>query len=308
MSVGAYLFLEAATVALFGMLLLHAARRGVRPLIELLTAAVYGVALEWGDILLFGTYSYSPHFFLAAGPVPIVIGLCWGMIIYGAMRYSDQLGLPVWAAPFADAIWAIVLDLAFDAIAIRLEIGTWRIPLHDGYFGVPAGNFNAWLYVALGFSAWTRWARARESVRLQLWAPITAYTGLIVAIKFFDLLVLILYPANQPGDKGMAIFAATLAIFAAIVGRCVWRGQIRPSGGIDLAPTLARWAMHGYFGAWLILWIMVPGLRLPGMDAPPLLLVVAAGTLLVEVLLLVPLLRSEHRLQPLVTRVLRRSH
>ncbi len=290
MSATNYLFLELSTVVLFGLLVWHAARRGRQPLIELLSAAVYGVLLEWGDILLFGTYTYSQGFFLALGPVPIVIGLCWAMLIYGAMAYSDQLGLPGWAAPFADALWAILLDLAFDAVAIRLQFWTWTIPLDSGFYGVPAANFHAWLYVALGFSAWTRWVRSRgrSSVWLQSIAPLVAYVPLIGAILFFDL-VLLAYPSQQDGGSGMLIFAVTLAVFAAITASVVWRG-IQPRRGIDVLPTLARWAMHGYFGIWLLIWLLFPQTRLPGMDAPIMLLVVAIIAIIAEALMLVPVL------------------
>ena len=294
MSAASYLVLELGTVVLFGLTLWHATRVGRGAVLELLTAALYGVLLEWGDILLFGTYTYSPRFMLAIGPVPIIIGLCWAMIIYGAMHYSDILGIPARLAPFADAIWAIVLDLAFDAVAIRLEFWTWRIPLDDGFFGVPAGNFHAWLYVALGFSALTRLARARPGrrTRLQVLAPFGAYVLLVAAILFFDLLVFIFYPRPAVGDQGMAIFAVTLAIFAAVTGIAVLRARKREivqAAPIDTILVLARWSMHLYFGAWLVLWLLWPELRLPGMDLPPTLFLVAAAMLGVEILLLLPL-------------------
>lgn len=293
MAVASYLFLELGTVVLFGLMVWHASRRGRGLVLELLTAAIFGVLLEWGDILLFGTYTYSPGFVLAIGPVPIIIGLCWAMLIYGAMHFSDTLGIPTRLAPFADAIWAIILDLAFDAIAIRLEFWTWNIPLNDGFFGVPAGNFHAWLYVALGFSAMTRLARSRpaQRPRLQLLTPISAYLILVAAILFFDLLIVIFYPQQAQGDKGMAIFAATLAIFAAVTGYGVLRSRQSIRGHftlIDIIPILARWSMHLYFGAWLVLWLIWPELRLPGMDLPPTLLVVAVVMLVAELLLLVP--------------------
>jgi hypothetical protein len=293
MSSISYLVLELGTVIVFGLMIWHASRLGRGAVLELLTAAVYGILLEWGDILLFGTYTYSPHFIIAIGPVPIIIGLCWAMIIYGAMHYSDMLGLPVWLAPFADAIWAIVLDLAFDAVAIRLEFWTWNIPLESGFFGVPAGNFHAWLYVALGFSAMTRLARARPAQRrgLQLLTPVSAYVILIAAILFFDLLVLVFYPPHAQGDKGMPIFVATLTIFAAVSGYallCTRRRRVVRHTSADIIPLLARWSMHLYFGAWLVLWLLWPELRLPGKDLPPMLLVVAAVMLGVEILLLVP--------------------
>lgn len=293
MAIASYLVLELGTVALFGLTIWHASRRRRGMVLELLTAAVFGVLLEWGDILLFGTYTYSPGFVLALGPVPIIIGLCWAMLIYGAMHFSDTLSIPAWLAPFADAIWVIVLDLALDAIAIRLEFWTWNIPLNDGFFGVPAGNFHAWLYVALGFSAVTRLARSRpaQRTRRQLLAPVSAYVILVAAVLFFDLLVVVFYPQQAPGDKGMPIFAATLAIFAVLACYGIMRSRGSSRGHFtrfDIIPILARWSMHLYFGAWLVSWLIWPESRLPGKDLPPTVVGVAVVMLVAELLLLIP--------------------
>ncbi len=300
MSSIAYLLLEGATLALFVLTLWHAWRRGSTAVLELMSATLYGILLEWGDIVIFKTYSYSSDFWLAIGPVPIIIGLCWGLIIYGAMAYSDQLGLPTWAAPFADALWAIILDLAFDAIAIRLQLWTWTIPLTSGYFGVPADNFFAWLFVALSFSAYARWVRHRTKsgwlrVSLQLCAPIAAFIGLLLGIGLFNSLAAVVYPAGiVPGD-GLSIFAGALAVFALLVSAAIWRQGLRVRPGIDLIPLLTRWAMHGYFLGWAVLLALMPDLRLAGMDLPIVLVWVALALLVVEGLLLVPVLQPEQR-------------
>ncbi|MBA3944138.1 MAG: carotenoid biosynthesis protein [Herpetosiphonaceae bacterium] len=291
-----YLSLELSTLVLFGLTAVHAQRRSRAALLELLTAAVYGLLLEWCDIVIYGTYSYSTGFFLRVGPVPITIGLCWALLIYGAMLYSDQLGLPVWSAPFADAIWVIVLDLSFDAVAIRLGFWHWHIALSDGYWGVPAGNFNAWLYVALGFSLVTRWARGRKTMRSvwQLLAPLLAFLILLGGITLFDGLVRLLYP-HTLGDKGMLIFAATLALFAGVTGVATLRYGLHLERGLDVLPTLTRWLMHGYFGLWLVVWLLVPQTRLAGMDLPPFLIGVAFALLVVEASLVVLVLLRHGR-------------
>lgn len=301
MSSGAYLFLELSTLVLFALTVWHAWRRGAWALTELFTAAVYGILLEWGNILLFRTYHYSEDFWIAIGPVPIIIGLCWGLIIYGAMAYTDQLGLPTWAAPFADAVWAIVLDLAFDAIAIRLKLWIWTIPLSAGYFGVPADNFFAWLFVGLSFSAFTRWVRSRRIAPaaqrgLQASAPLAAFVGLWLGIKLFGVLAAITYPNGMAPGGGMPLFAGALTICGVIVLVAIWRYGVRTQTGIDLIPTLARWAMHGYFLGWAVLLAFVPALRLPGMDLPPFLIWVALALLAVEVLMLVPVLQPRRAL------------
>jgi hypothetical protein len=301
MSSTAYLFLEASTLVLFGLTLWHAWRRGSYAVVELVSAAIYGILLEWGDIVIFKTYSYSSNFWLAIGPVPIIIGLCWGLIIYGAMAYSDQLGLPVWAAPFADALWAIILDLAFDAIAIRLQLWTWTIPLAAGYYGVPADNFFAWLFVALSFSAYMRWVRQRFQAgrlraALQLCAPIAAFIGLLLGIWLFKGLAAVVYPGGMAAGGGLPIFAGAVALFALVVGAAIWRQGLRVQPGIDLIPTVTRWAMHGYFLGWAVLLALKPELRLAGMDLPLFLIWIALALLALEMLLLVPVLQQNKRL------------
>ena len=300
MSSAAYLLLEGSTLVLFGLTVWHAWRRGWSAVVELLSAAIYGILLEWGDIVIFKTYSYSSDFWLAIGPVPIIIGLCWGLIIYGAMAYSDQLGLPIWAAPFADALWAIILDLAFDAIAIRLQLWTWTIPLSAGYFGVPADNFFAWLFVALSFSAYMRWVRRRVHhgllrVALQLCAPIAAFIGLLLGIWLFKGLAAIVYPAGMTPGGGLPIFAGALALFALVVGAAIRRKGLRTQPGIDLIPTVTRWAMHGYFLGWAVLLALLPELRLAGMDLPLFLIWIALALMVLEMLLLVPMLQQNKR-------------
>lgn len=301
MSTYAYLFLEFGTLILFALTIWHALRRGRMPLLELTSAAIYGILLEWGDILIFKTYSYSQDFWLALGPVPIIIGLCWGCIIYGAMTYSDQLGLPVWAAPFADALWAIILDLALDAVAIRLELWTWTIPLSAGYFGVPADNFFAWLFVAFSFSAYTRWVRHRtrtswSNMVAQLFAPVAAFAGLLLGIQLFNVLAAVFYPAGMAPGGGMSIFVGGLIVCALVVAVAIWRRGLRVQHGIDLVPTLTRWAMHGYFLGWAVLLALMPELRLPGMDMPLFLIWIALALIAVEALLLVPILHPNVKL------------
>lgn len=308
MSSSAYLFLEISTLVLFMLSAWHAWRRGRTPFVELISAAIYGILLEWGDILIFKTYSYSPDFWLAIGPVPIIIGLCWGLIIYGAMSYSDQLGLPTWAAPFADALWAIILDLAFDAIAIRLQFWTWTIPLSAGYFGVPADNFFAWLFVALSFSAYVRWVRyrfqpGRFRAFLQFGAPVAAFIGLLLGIGLFKVLAAIFYPGGMPAGGGLPIFAGALVVFTGLVGFAIRRHGLRVQHGIDLIPTISRWAMHGYFLLWAVLLAVMPELRLAGMDLPLVLVWVALALLVVEGLLLLPLLQQNKRFWRQITLV-----
>jgi len=257
-----YILIEATASIFFIGAAVAALRRGRLPFLELISAAAFGILLEEGDQLVFETYHYSTDWILAVDRAPIVIGLTWALIIAGAMRLTDALGVRRRYAPFVDAVLAISLDLAFDAIAIRMGLWTWRgIGSTDGWFGVPAGNFYSWLFVTLAFSSLTRWLRHAAAGRprlewLQLLVPLPAFVLLLAGIVPFAVLHPIVDPS--PGG-GMLLFLLVLAAFLAISAWGVWGPERGRSGGerlaiLDLGLALGtRVAIHGFFIAALVL-------------------------------------------------------
>ncbi|MEX1155915.1 MAG: carotenoid biosynthesis protein, partial [Chloroflexota bacterium] len=121
-----YLLMEVSASIFFVGAAIAALRRGRLPFLELISAAAFGILLEVADQLILGTYHYSSDWILNIDRAPVVIGLTWALIIAGAMRLTDALGVRRRYAPFVDAVLAISLDLAFDAIAIRMGLWTWR--------------------------------------------------------------------------------------------------------------------------------------------------------------------------------------
>ncbi len=275
LEIGAALFFIGAAVA--------ALRRGRLPFLELATAAVFGILLEEGDQLIFESYHYSTHWVLTIDRAPVVIGLTWALIIAGAMRLTDALGVRRRYAPFVDAVLAISLDLAFDAIAIRMGLWTWaNLGTDQGWFGVPAGNFYAWLFVTLGFSLVTRWIRA-QAVRhrarewLQLLSPVAAYGILLLGLLPF----IVLKPLTDPRPGGgLGLFGLTLAVFAAMAAWGVWgpdRGEPDGAGSaiLELRLSIAtRVVIHLFFLGGLVV------LGLAGRF--PVLLLAALGLLALE--------------------------
>lgn len=244
-----YALLEVATLVLFLGTARSAWRQGGRArLLELLSAVPYGLLLEQGDITLFGSYAYNQLFFVKLGYVPLAIALGWAMIIYSCMYLSDAIGVPARLAPFSDAVFAIILDLSFDAVAIRQGLWHWNIPLDAGFLGVPAGNFYSWLFVAAGFSAWTRLVR-RQRARRPAWAwaqlavPVPAYLTLLLAFAPFAVLKSRFFP--EPG-AGLPVFLLTLAVFVGIAFRRTTPRAVAVAHPWHM-PLLPRLAMHLYF-------------------------------------------------------------
>jgi hypothetical protein len=155
-----------------------------------------------------------------------------------------------------------MLDLAFDAVAIRMGMWTWvGIEPDQGWFGVPAGNFYAWLFVTLGFSLLSRWIRD-FSVRhpslewLQLGVPVPAFAILITSIIPFA--VIMERTGAEPGG-GLWFFGLTLAVFVAIAlfgifgpARHAPDGQANAIVDLRLA-FFTRFSMHGFFLLALVL-------------------------------------------------------
>ena len=280
-----YLALELGAAAFFLLAGWLAFRRGRLPFLELVSAATFGLLLEEGDQLIFETYHYSSDFILAIDRAPVVIGLTWAVIIAGAMRITDAIGIRRRYAPVVDSVLAIMLDLAFDAVAIRMGLWTWRgIGTDAGWFGVPAGNFYAWLFVTFAFSLVTRAIRDRAVDRpglewAQLLVPLPAFGILLFSLVPFSLL----QPIFDPGaGEGLGLFAIALVGFLAVAAWAIWgphRGL--PDGAqsaiLDLRLTfLTRLGIHLFFlGALVVTGIaarepmlLVVALVLLGAEAP----------------------------------------
>lgn len=229
-----FLFLELAATGIFLAAAVAALRRGRLPFLELLSAAAYGLFLEESSQLIFETYRYSPEWTLVLDRAPLVIGLTWALIIAGAMRITDALGVRRWTAPFVDAALVIMLDLAFDAVAIRMGMWTWvDIGPTDGWFGVQAGNFYTWLFVTLGFSFLTRWvrdfaARRRGAEWLQLLVPIPAYAILVASIFPY---AYISTRTNAPAGGALWLSFLCIGLFVMVAALGVFGSGRQPPDG-----------------------------------------------------------------------------
>ena len=168
---------EIGSYILLGLCIWHALRQGAlrrARLIELLIGVLYGLALEVLTILQFHAYQYG-HFLIMFGPVPLTIGVGWGIILYSTMAEASTFALPLWAVPALVGLLGLNIDMGMDAVAIRLRMWQWIGVAYDQqWFGVPYGNFFAWFIVL-----------SSSSALLWLARPLTArpgWRGLLVGL------------------------------------------------------------------------------------------------------------------------------
>ena len=208
----------------------------------LATGVVYGVILEQLVIVAFDAYHYNAaDFLLTLWDVPLVIGFGWAAIIYAGFEIARGFDLSMRARPPFVALFALHIDLAIDAVAIRVPFWTWTPP--GVWFGVPLGNFTGWFLVAFLFSAAWLVLSGRITSRLVL-APavlVSAVLGLVVLLELWTSLV------TTTPLKGVVLGSALLASLAVVLRDGVDPAPIDPR--ITAVPAL----YHGFYLG-LLLW------------------------------------------------------
>ena len=176
-----FIFFELIIYLLFILCFHHAKRQGMAHLLRLLSGVIYGILLELATLRQLSAYEYG-HFLIMIGGAPLCIGVAWSCIIYSSMEFSDASSLPYWARPILDGLLALNIDLALDAVAIRLGFWTWGQGLKFQYFGVPYANFWAWFLVVFSFSLGYRLLAHREDWMVRWISPLMALIIGLVAV------------------------------------------------------------------------------------------------------------------------------
>jgi hypothetical protein len=254
-----FLVFEGLQYALLVLCLRHAARQGPARVWQLLVGVLYGLLLEWATIQQLHAYSYG-RFLLMLGEVPVPIGVGWGVIVYSVRLFSDATTLPEWARPVLDGLLALNMDLALDALAIRLGMWDWGLGLQAQYFGVPYANFWAWFWVVFAFSAGLR-ALARPATFAGRWlGPLGALALGVLDVIAMNALITSVAPAWY-----LPTIALTLGLALALVL------SLRPRFTRPPADPAAFWVpfvVHVY--------CLAAGLLSGVLLRPPILLLVSA--------------------------------
>jgi hypothetical protein len=187
------------------------------------------------------------------GPVPLAVAVGWSVILYSAMAFADALALPPWAAPALVGLLDLNIDLAMDAIAIRLHMWQWQgIAYSQQWFGVPYANFYAWMIVLCSVSA-LLWSARPLTARPGWLGPLAALGAVIGSLLILTLLdeLVVQYDAHGGIVWLPVVIVMTGALVDVGIGLWVRQRSNRPIPTLSiynlLLPMLVPLSFHLYF-------------------------------------------------------------
>src|SRR5215216_1592009 len=225
-----FLLFELIMYLQLALCLRHAWKQGTAKLLRLFAGIVFGVMLEIATIRQLNAYEYG-RFVIMILDVPLCIGVAWGCILYSAMEFSDGSSLPYWTRAVLDGLFALNIDLALDAIAIRLGFWDWGQGMEFQYLGVPYANFWGWFWVIFFFSLGYRlFARRKDWVGTWL-SPLLALIVGLTGVLATNALITFVIPWVYTGLVVSILLTAALTFVVAL----------RPRFYLTPIPSLVFW-------------------------------------------------------------------
>lgn len=210
--------------------LFHAWKQGTTNLLRLFAGILYGVSLELATIRQLHAYQYG-EFLIMVPDVPLCIGIAWACILYSVMEFSDASSVPYWARPILDGLLALNIDLALDAVAIRLGFWDWGQGLKFQYLGVPYANFWAWFWVVFSFSLGYRLLAHRDAWIVRWLSPLMALILGLAGVSGTNVIIAF----EVPFEDHRLFVAVTLFLALILVA------TMRPHFYVKPAPALVFW-------------------------------------------------------------------
>ena len=265
------------------MMVLGFIRKDYRSVAQIISGSLFGITLEYMNVQVMQTYTYSSEFLIQLGSVPdnipICIGLCWGLIIYACMNVSNRvLNISEWTRSLIDGLLALSIDLSMDTIAIRLDGGFWTwigipmetLPTLNSFFGVNYGNFTGWFFVVVIFSLMLRieiqilqkkfQVSSVISIVYLLLIPFLSYIPLFLSFHVLPLPVYVLldiiriYDSNTPvGLMGLLILVYIMFLTSILLLIAFIRSKPIVEKSSDLlSPMIFGFFHTSYIGFYII--------------------------------------------------------
>jgi bisanhydrobacterioruberin hydratase len=113
-------------------------------IVSLLTFALEVAGVSTARI--FGAYNYGDNLGAKVLGVPVIIGLNWGIVIWGCAEIAMKFKMPLFSAAISAALLAVILDFLIEPAASFLDFWSWSGGI------IPLQNYIAWFVIAFIFS------------------------------------------------------------------------------------------------------------------------------------------------------------
>lgn len=97
--------------------------------------------------LVFGSYNYGDVLGIKVFQTPLIIGLNWVFVIFGAYLLAIEIGVKKYLLSVVTGILAVAFDYFMEPVAIKLDYWNWADVL------IPIQNYAAWFVIAFLFSS-----------------------------------------------------------------------------------------------------------------------------------------------------------
>ncbi len=256
---------EFSMYLLFVLCLLHAVKQGVRDTSYLIAGVLFGLLLEYINVISDMGYVYGKFIVMFGKPpldIPFCIGIGWGIIIYTARLFTDTFKLPLWASACLDTLLALSIDISMDTVAYRLHMWTWNWkdtglnPLTAQWFGIPYGNFSGWIYVVFFYSSFSRllerWlTKSKKAIKVKL-AVIPLLSVLVSQAALWITMVNIGDFLRSHGVTDGVRLSCTLVILI-LVTIFNWKRKKPTEPAVPIVVWLVPVWFHVFFFAWLFI-------------------------------------------------------
>jgi putative membrane protein len=125
----------------------------------------------------FGSYRYGESLGAMVYSTPWIIGLNWLMLVYATGSIARRFPVMRLARAFIGAVLMVILDIAMEPIAMKLDFWQWKGDV------IPLSNYVTWFFAAFLFHVLYQLSRFRKTNDFGLALYLTML-GFFVALNF----------------------------------------------------------------------------------------------------------------------------
>jgi hypothetical protein len=205
--------------------------------------------------------------------VPLSVPIFEYLVVYASLKLLNTMKIPTWCKPLVVGMFAILVDLSLDPVAIKQVFHTaegttgrwtWFLGPNDAQiFGEPVFNFTGWALICgwgaaflLVGRAW--FTRSGEKPFIGYLYPLLGMlAALVLIVSPVSNFLLWLAPIFQRGSSAEWVMLAFFLILPGVLLLTLWRGRMR--SGMSLKRDYPIFVTLGGFHVVNILFSVIGG-------------------------------------------------